>query len=78
MKRGTIRELERYLELFIGSENQRGIGSSMNNLAAVELCDGNYNEAEELYLKAIENAKKLYDKEHEVASKIQINRIISD
>lgn len=66
------------LELFIGSENQRGIGSSMNNLAAVELCDGNYNEAEELYLKSIENATKLYDTEHEVASKIKINRIISD
>jgi len=66
------------LQLFESIANQRGIGASMNNLAAVELCDGNYERAEDLYFKSIENAEEQLAAEKSDAMMIKLKRVISD
>jgi len=66
------------LELFTSVDNQRGIGASMNNLAAVELSDGNYRLAEELYVKSIQNADELISAEQNEDAKTKLQRIRSD
>jgi tetratricopeptide (TPR) repeat protein len=66
------------LELFTSINNQRGIGASLNNLAAVELSDGNYRLAEELYVKSIQNAEELITAEQNEAAKTKLQRIRSD
>eukprot|EP01031_Cornospumella_fuschlensis_P025871 gene25871-31244_t len=48
------------LQLFTTTGNVRGIGASLNNLAAVELALGNCEVAEALYRSAIENAEEQY------------------
>ena len=69
------------LELFTLTGNKRGIGASLNNLAAVELSMGNFDKAEALNLRAIANAEELLklheaDKNPEDIDKVR--RILSD
>ena len=66
------------LELFTSIDSQRGIGASMNNLAAVELSDGNYRLAEELYVKSILNAEELITAEQNEVAKTKLQCIRSD
>ena len=66
------------LELFTSIDSRRGIGASMNNLAAVELSDGNDRAAEELYVMSIQNADELISAEQNEATKTKLQRIRSD
>ena len=66
------------LELFTSIDSKRGIGASMNNLAAVELSDGNYRLAEELYVMSILNAEELITAEQNETAKTKLQRIRSD
>jgi len=70
------------LELFTLTGNQKGIGSSQNNLAACELALGNVTEAEKFYKLAIQNAESMLQSKMSqgaAASDIdRMSRVLSD
>lgn len=74
------------LNLFTATENQKGVGASLNNLAAVHLSLGDHSKAEKLYKEAIENGKELLgayeervSKGEDVANEIKkLQRLMSD
>eukprot|EP01031_Cornospumella_fuschlensis_P028932 gene28932-34918_t len=65
------------LELFSTTNNQKGIGASLNNLAAVELALGNFQASQDLYKQAIENGERLVMKEEHVADSSRKDKLLN-
>jgi tetratricopeptide (TPR) repeat protein len=66
------------LELFTTINNSKGIGASLNNLAAVELSMGNLKNAEKHYLEAVSNVEELLSKATTENEKMKLQRLLSD
>lgn len=72
------------LHVFTATHNLRGIGKSLNNLAAVEMALGNFPVAVELYGKAIESIQTLLTKQREMDGEVvteevqRLQHVLSD